>query len=852
MATEVSATSVSEELLREACAELDRRLRALEPVGVEEMLERLPGLSADSIVELIYTEFVVREELGRQLKPADWFARFPQWRERLGRLMQVHQALHHAENPDTATAVGAFDDTGFSVTEKAAERGVPGYEILEESGRGGMGVVYKARQVKLNRIVALKMILTGDLSGPEERARFHEEAQAAARLQHPNIVQVFEAGVSGGCPFLALEFVAGNSLAQVLINGPVEAHAAAQLVATLARASHYAHGRGVIHRDLKPGNILLQKSEVRSQKSEVRNQKSEGDDPAQSSGLCLLTTDLCPKIIDFGLAKQRRDAAAGEKFGGITRTGMVLGTPSYMAPEQASGDSTNPGPTVDIYALGTILYEALTGRPPFRAATPLETLEQVRTQEPVSPARLQPGLPRDLETICLKCLEKDPGRRYPTAQELADDLERFLRGESIRARPTTRWERGVKWARRRPTVAGLLAALTLLALSAFAAVTVLWRQAEHARRQTEAHLARRSTALARAAWMTDDYDLARQSLLECPSALRDAEWDYLDRVCHAEQFVLRGHKWNINAVAYSRDGRLVASVTVTKEVKLWNAASAELVRSITPNDIVPESVAFAPDGHQLFVVGRTGAEQDKSTVSAIKTIDVRSGDMRFAWKYSSLAQAIKLSPDCRNVVLTDRAMHQIKLIDLLNGSELQTIPDAPRGHAGQHAFSPDGKSIASAVFSNSVVASEVVVWDAASGRKISAFRRVPGTSPCGLAFSEDGKRIVTGSNYVERESDIAIHDVANGLEQLRIPARANATNHVAFSPDGRYVASAAFGNCTVTIWDAVSGGQVLTFRSRARGVMGLAFRPDGRQLATGNHDWTVRLWDTGYLSAAHD
>jgi YD repeat-containing protein len=306
---------------------------------------------------------------------------------------------------------------------------VPGYEILGELGRGGMGVVYKARQLNLNRIVALKMVLTGAHAGPDERARFRAEAEAVARLQHPNIVQIHETGEHDRLPFFALEYVEGGSLARRLNGKPLPARAAAQLVEALARGVDAAHRRGVVHRDLKPGNVLL-------------------------------GADGTPKITDFGLAKQVDGQAS------LTPTGAILGTPNYMAPEQARGQTHEVGPAADIHALGAILYECLTGKPPFGGKTPLDTLQQVLTEEPKPPSHAGPKVPRDLETICLKCLHKEPARRYASALELAEDLRRFLAGEPVLARPVSRLRR---WARRRrrSVAAGIVAGVLLL-LSALA------------------------------------------------------------------------------------------------------------------------------------------------------------------------------------------------------------------------------------------------------------------------------------------------------------------------------------------------------------------------------------------------
>jgi serine/threonine-protein kinase len=313
--------------------------------------------------------------------------------------------------------------------DKAASdhRAIPGYEVIDLLGRGGMAVVYKARHRDLQRTVALKMILAGAHAGPEEVARFRIEAEAVAQLQHPHIVQIYEVGQHDGCPYCAFEFVAGGTLADRLKGVPLAAEAAAQLVAQLARAIHYAHEHGIVHRDLKPGNVLL-------------------------------TADGQPKVTDFGLAKK-----LGSDLG-HTRTGAVLGTPGYMAPEQAQG-KRDVGPPADVYGLGAILYELLTGNAPFTADTPLDTVLRVLSEEPTPPRRLNPNVPRDLETICLKCLEKDPRRRYVSAQALADDLFAFVRGDPIAARPPGLLGRLDRWARLRPALAATLVALVFFYLN---------------------------------------------------------------------------------------------------------------------------------------------------------------------------------------------------------------------------------------------------------------------------------------------------------------------------------------------------------------------------------------------------
>jgi serine/threonine-protein kinase len=335
--------------------------------------------------------------------------------------------------PDPETPPGA--DAIAAVRLSGDLPQVPGYRVEALLGHGGMGVVYRAWHVRLNRPVALKMLLAGPCARPNELERFLREAEAVAALNHPNIVQVHDVGDVGGRPYFTMELVEGGNLVERIGGVPQPARQAAALVTTLAEAIHAAHQSGIMHRDLKPGNILL-------------------------------TRDGTPKVTDFGLARRL------ETGGGLTLSGMPLGTPSYMAPEQARGDKGALGPATDVYALGAILYELLTGRAPFRAESPTATLQQVVADEPVAPARLNPKVPRDLQTICLKCLHKEPHRRYASAQALADDLRRFECGEPINARPVGRIERAVRWVRRRPALAGALAAGVLLA--SVLVVTILW------------------------------------------------------------------------------------------------------------------------------------------------------------------------------------------------------------------------------------------------------------------------------------------------------------------------------------------------------------------------------------------
>jgi tetratricopeptide (TPR) repeat protein len=392
----------------------------------------LDGLSC----ALVGEEYRVRHHWGDRPGHAEYAHRFPRHGpELLGLLTRIDAELRaYAEAPGTdPVSVTGRPNLTLPAGPGGLAPAVDGYEILGELGRGGMGVVYKARQKGLNRLVAVKMILGAQHASPEVLARFRAEAEVIARLQHPNVVQVHAVGEQDGRPYFALELLDGGSLNRQLAGTPLPARPAAQLVETLARAVHAAHERGVIHRDLKPANVLLARSDP-------QHGIPLGSPPGEAA--CYV-----PKITDFGLAK----LVGGDA--GQTQTGAVLGTPSYMAPEQAHGDHAQVGPASDVYALGAILYECLTGRPPFRTATALDTLELVRTADPVPPRRLQPGLPRDLETVCLKCLRKAPGQRYASARDLADDLRRFRNGEPIHARPVGAGERVLKWVRRHPAAA---------------------------------------------------------------------------------------------------------------------------------------------------------------------------------------------------------------------------------------------------------------------------------------------------------------------------------------------------------------------------------------------------------------
>jgi tetratricopeptide (TPR) repeat protein/tRNA A-37 threonylcarbamoyl transferase component Bud32 len=462
--------------------------------------------------------------------------------------------------------------TPWMSTPEATDRSVlPGYEVLGVLGRGGMGVVYKARQTGLNRIVALKMILAGSQASKEELQRFHTEAEAVAALQHPNIVQIHDMGVRDGRPFFSLEFCEGGSLQARLDGTPLLPPAAARLVRTLADAVGYAHEQGIIHRDLKPANILLV------------------EPPSHPLALCT------PKITDFGLAKRLNDDQ------GQTATEAILGTPTYMAPEQALGRTKEAGPPSDVYALGAILYDLLTGRPPFRGATALDTLQLVQTAEPVPPSRLQPNVPPDLQTITLKCLEKDPARRYRNARELASDLNCYLEGKPILARASSPLERGLKFARRNPTLTALLAMMVLtpvivagvsLWYSTQLAVerdVAIWEKQRADEARQEAEEAEREAKSARKDALTQR-DRAKQSAELARLAQRDAQMNFL-RVQQAASRLMRLSEARLRYVA--------GSEPIRKEILRDTLEMSLLFTQRSAKDTTPETLLRAAHAHRL-------------------------------------------------------------------------------------------------------------------------------------------------------------------------------------------------------------------------------------------------------------
>jgi WD40 repeat protein/predicted Ser/Thr protein kinase len=874
-------------------ADMETRGQQGDPVRAEIYLEHRPlfWMDADAVTDLLRHEIAVRAALGASPRLEEYLQRFPDHQARVRALFTPSGTVAVAPAgagteapPSTAGPRTEWLSAGeqapplqhanylpsviFSASpaahplpapEKPLLPEVPGYEVLEELGRGGMGVVYKARQRGLNRLVALKMIHGGAFADPDNLVRFHLEAEAVARMQHPNIVQIFEIGTQQSplgtgysCPFFSLEYVDGGSLAQQTAAGPQPPREAAAMVETLALAMHYAHERGVVHRDLKPANVLL-------------------------------TRDGQAKISDFGLAKHLDQAAGGTAS--HTVTGTLVGTPEYMAPEQATSRAA-VGPATDIHALGVVLYELLTGRRPFEGATPWETMELVRLHEPVSPRALQPQVPRDLDTICMKCLRKEANRRYATAADLAADLRRCLAGEPIVARPMGSLTRTWRWARRRPAVAALLAGLVAAIVAGIGGVLWQWGAAVVARDEAEAarqdeaehrRLAQQAQARAEAAlyhsrmsqaalhWQANNFAQTQTALQRCvpPEGgqdLRGWEWRHFRGLCRAELFTLAGTgpddvNW-VWGVAFSPDGRYLAAAAgvanyldleegVPGVWRLWDLTAGFPETSPTPLRSVPGTglglhgfhvLAFSPDGRRLATGGgdviteaRLIREGKPPLDGEVTLWEPLSGKRVRDWRLpGGLVRHLAFSPDGRYLAAANGA--RLVLADLHNGGAERLLPQA----LPPLAFAPDGRQLAA--FDPTGV---LTLWDLGrEGQPGQPLAQAGERRPHRLAFSADGRYLAAGGP----DRTIRLWQPATGQELPALAGHSAEVSAVTFAPDGGTLASAGQDG-TVRLWDVSSGRQLWSYVGHPTPVECVAFSPDGRRLASADHQGAVKVWD---------
>jgi WD40 repeat protein len=732
-------------------------------------------------------------------------------------------------------------------------RTVGPYLLVGRIGEGGMGAVYRARQLPLNRDVAVKMILSGPYASPQMVARFRTEGQAVARLKHPHVVEIYDFDEHDGQPYFAMELVEGGSLADRLKKGPLPPRQAAELVRAVAEAIESAHEKGVLHRDLKPANVLL-------------------------------TPDGTPKVSDFGLAKML-DAETG-----LTREGAVMGTAYYMAPEQAAGRA-DLDRRADVYALGAILYELLTGRPPLKGETLSETLWLVLNQEPASPRKLAAEVDRDLEIICLKCLEKEPDRRFATALELADELERYLNDEPILTRRVGFSERAVKWARRRPAAAAAWLMTLLVVVLGTAGGFAGWQwlqaeaargqadsarqQAEEARREAEeanaglekqkrladeargwalkdrlkfeqaVNKAREPVAAAEARlrrefddsrkrltrgyyftqidlahrlWRAGQLAQARRVLNACLTGATGWEYGYVDRLCHGATLPLVPEMGEqVQHLGFSRDGSRLAAAE-NQGVFVWDfPARTNPVRILVRSTWA----GFTPDGKSLLVADG----------NRVKLFDTKTGaaGRELADLGVNHIDRGAVRPDGSHLAVLEPGREDVLVIDLATGKRAFMLP-GHRGGALAVAYSPDGKRLATATNDG------FRLWDAATGKETAVLAAFVAGHRNPLGFSRDGKRIACIDGGAA-----GVWDVASGERVLHVEAGQRILRCAGFTAGGELVTGGS--DTTVRTWDVPTGRPRRVFRGLPAQAEGLATDPKGRFLVAWDRDGKAAMWD---------
>jgi WD40 repeat protein len=768
-----------------------------------------PTLPADVTLSGVIADYLLAVDAGQTPDRGELLARHPQLTAELRAFFADQDALERVAEPLRADAAPPPNPEPLRGSCETVTY-VGDYELRGELGRGGMGAVYRARQVSLNRPVALKMILAGQFASAEDVRRFRIEAENVANLDHPNIVPIYEVGEHQGQQYFSMKLIEGGSLATKMSEVRRNRRRAVKLLATAARAVHHAHQRGILHRDLKPANLLL-----------------------DAAGTVYVT--------DFGLAKRLTEDVR------LSRSGAIIGTPGYMSPEQAAGRK-DLSVAADVYALGAILFELLTGRTPFVGDNPLDVLVQVLEKEPPRPRSLNRKIDRDLETICLKCLDRQPGRRYSSAEALAQDLERWLAGEPVLARPAGRLRRAVKWVRRRPLAAALLAVSVLTPLALLGVeLYITARLAEDRDRaryqQARAEMARHAIQMDQAlrAWEEHDLIRAKQVLDQVPGDFQTT-WEYrhLRNLCRRTVLNLEGHTGYIRSVAFSPDGTRIASPCDTTadprnpgtpgEVKVWDAHTGQRLLEFKRQGGIGFGLAFSPDGKRLASADRT-----------VRVWDAQTGQQLLALKgYTGWLFSVAFSPDGKRLA-SGTHDKTVKVWDAQTGQEVLTL----KGHTSQVfsvAFSPDGKRLASGS-----VDKTVKVWDAQTGKEALT---IPGHTGIvtSVAFSPDGTRLASAAWEFGKLWEVKVWEAHKGHEVLSLKGLpktgSNLTNmwSICFSPDGNRLAVGS-DDKTVKVWDVQSGQEALVLKGHTMQVTTVCFSPDGKRLASGSADHTVKVWD---------